>query len=93
VSVLKKPFTKGLRFFSNDVLILPFPVTDATVVAQVKGLDSYMIKKIGKDWLEGLSVLLIREFLLVKRACIDSLTGLLSSLHLEEYLDSASGKS
>ncbi len=83
---------KGTPIFSNDVLILPFPVTDATVVAQVKGLDSYMIKKIGKDWLEGLSVLLIREFLLVKRACIDSLTGLLSSLHLEEYLDSASGK-
>ncbi|AGF79839.1 tetratricopeptide repeat protein [Desulfocapsa sulfexigens DSM 10523] len=72
---------------SRDILILPFVADDTTVIAQVKGLDRYLVRKIGKDWLEGLSSLLIREFLLVKRACIDSLTGLLSSLHLEEYLD------
>lgn len=72
---------------SRNILILPFVVDDATVIAKLKGLDKYLVRKIGKDWLEGLSALLTREFLLVKRACIDSLTGLLSSLHLEEYLD------
>ena len=71
----------------DDMLFLPFAAGDSTVVAQVKGLDEYLIRKVGKDWLDGLSSLLLREFLLVKRACVDPLTGLLSSLHLEEYLD------
>ncbi len=75
---------------SRNVLILPFVASDATVVAEVKGLDKYLVRKIGNDWLDGLSLLLLREFLLVKRACIDSLTGLMSSLHLEEYLDNGS---
>ncbi len=72
----------------DDMLLLPFAAGDTTIIAQVKGLDDYLIRKVGKDWLDGLSSLLLREFLLVKRACVDSLSGLLSSLHLEEYLDS-----
>jgi hypothetical protein len=72
----------------DDMLLLPFAAGDSTIIAQVKGLDDYLIRKVGKDWLDGLSSLLLREFLLVKRACVDSLSGLLSSLHLEEYLDS-----
>ncbi len=91
--------TKGLRqgmekavaqrrpVLFDDILFLPFEAADSMVVAQVKGLDEYLIRKVGNDWLEGLSSLLLREFLLVKRACVDPLTGLLSSLHLEEYLD------
>lgn len=91
--------TKGLRqgiekavgdrrpVLFEDILFLPFAAADSMVVAQVKGLDEYLIRKVGNDWLDGLSSLLLREFLLVKRACVDSLTGLLSSLHLEEYLD------
>lgn len=89
---IDKAVEQGSPVLSHDVLLLPFSVDDSTIVAQVKGLDDYLIRKIGKDWLDGLSSLLMREFLLVKRACIDPLTGLLSSLHLEEYLDGGAGK-
>ncbi|MBU1140870.1 MAG: tetratricopeptide repeat protein, partial [Proteobacteria bacterium] len=63
-------------------------VGEEFVIAQLEGLDEFLVRKVGSDWVNGLCSLLLREFLLVKRACIDSLTGLLSSLHLEEYLDS-----
>jgi tetratricopeptide (TPR) repeat protein len=84
---IEKAVEQGSPVLSQDILLLPFPVDDSIIVAQTKGLDEYLIRKIGTDWLDGLSSQLIREFLLVKRACIDPLTGLLSSLHLEEYLD------
>jgi len=71
----------------NTILLLPFEIGDGTVIAQIEGLDSYLLRKIGNDWLDGLGFLIVREFLLVKRSCVDSLTGLLSSLHLEESLD------
>lgn len=70
-----------------DTLLLPFEIGNGAVIAQVEGLDTYLLRKIGNDWLDGLGILLSREFLLVKRSCIDSLTGLLSSLHLEESID------
>lgn len=89
---IEKAVEDGEPVLFEDTLLLPFVVDDATIVAQVKNLDEYLIRKIGKDWLEGLSFLLIREFLLIKRAYTDSLTGLLSSLHLEEYLDRADGR-
>ena len=76
---------------SGNAMVLPFPAGDSSVVARVTGLDDYLVRKVAGDWLEKLSLLLLREFLLVKRACIDPLTGLLSSLHLEEYLDSSNG--
>ena len=76
---------------SGNSMFLPFPVGDSSVVARITGLDDYLVRKVAGDWLEKLSILLLREFLLVKRACIDPLTGLLSSLHLEEYLDSSKG--
>ncbi len=72
----------------QDTLILPFKTSDGAVVAKVSGLDDYLLRKVGKDWLDGLGLLLSREFMLVKRSCVDSLTGLLSSLYLEESLDS-----
>ncbi|HID68993.1 MAG TPA: tetratricopeptide repeat protein [Desulfobacterales bacterium] len=80
---------KGRPVISGNSMFLPFPVGDSSVVAQVTGLDDYLVRKVANDWLDKLSLLLLREFLLVKRACIDPLTGLLSSLHLEEYLDSS----
>ena len=84
---MEEAVLRGHPVLSGDNLFLPFQASDSTVVAQVRGLDEYLVRKIGNDWLEGLSSLLLREFLLVKRACVDPLTGLLSSLHLEEYLD------
>ncbi len=78
----------GSPMLADDILFLPFPVGEEFVIARLKGLDEFLVRKIGGDWVDGLCTLLLREFLLIKRACIDSLTGLLSSLHLEEYLDS-----
>lgn len=77
----------GRPVLCNTTLLLPFPVQDTTVIAKARGLDEYLVRKVGTDWLDGLLSLLLREFLLMKRACVDPLTGLLSSLHLEEYLD------
>jgi len=73
--------------FTPHALYLPFWVEETTVIAELKGLDEYLIRKVGNDWLDGLQPLLLREFLLIKRANIDSLTGLLSSLHLNESLN------
>ena len=80
--------TKGKPILADDRLFLPFSVGEEFVVLQLEGLDEFLVRKVGGDWIDGLSSRLLREFLLVKRACIDSLTGLLSSLYLEEYLDS-----
>ncbi len=73
---------------TGGMLFLPFPVQETTVIARVSGLDEYLIRKVGNDWLDGLLSQLLREFLMMKRACVDPLTGLLSSLYLEESLDS-----
>lgn len=78
---------EGQIVLYHDLLLLPFNVGDSTVVAKVIGLDKFLIRKISNDWLEGLSDLIVREFLLVKRACVDPLTGLLSSTLLEHYFD------
>ncbi len=75
----------------EDMLFLPFEVLGSIVVAQANGIDAYVRRKIGSDWLNGLSAAIVREFLLVKRASVDPLTGLLISLHLEEYLDNNDG--
>ncbi len=81
----------GQPVLYEDVLLLPFELFDSTVVARVSGIDSYVSRKISRDWLDGLSSTILRECMLVKRASIDPLTGLLSSLHLEEYLDTGAG--
>ncbi len=88
---MEKAVEQGSPVLAGDMMFLPFSVGNSSIVAQVKGLDDYLVRKIGNDWLDNLSTLLLREFLLVKRACVDSLTGLLSSLHLEEYLDAIEG--
>ena len=85
---MEKAVETGNPVILGNMLLLPFTIGDGTVVAQVEGLDNYLLRKVGNDWLNGLGLLLFREFLLVKRSCVDSLTGLLSSLHLEESLDS-----
>ncbi len=85
---LENAVEKGVPVFLDDNLLLPFSVKEAWVVAQLSGLDEFLVRKVGGDWVDTLCALLLREFLLVKRSCIDSLTGLLSSLHLEESLDS-----
>lgn len=85
---MERAVNQGSPVLADGMLFLPFPVEDECVVAQLQGLDEFLVRKVGGDWVKGLCRLLLREFLLVKRACIDSLTGLLSSLHLEEYLDS-----
>ncbi len=90
---MEKAVEQGRPALVRDMMFLPFSVGNSSIVAQVKRLDDYLVRKIGNDWLDNLSTLLLREFLLVKRACVDSLTGLLSSLHLEEYLDASEGKS
>lgn len=84
---VEEAVSQGSPVVCQGCLLLPFMTTECTIVAQAHGLDDYLIRKIGQDWLAGISVSLLREFLLVKRASIDSLTGLLNSLHLEEYLD------
>jgi tetratricopeptide (TPR) repeat protein len=84
----EKAVIHGAPVLTGDVLFLPFSVGEEVVVAKLEGLDGFLVKNVGGDWIDGLGSLLLREFLLVKRACIDSLTGLLSSLYLEEYLDS-----
>ncbi len=88
---MEKAVKQGSPVLSGNMMFLPFSIGNSSIVAQVNGLDDYLVRKIGKDWLDGLSTLLLREFLLVKRACVDSLTGLLSSLHLEEYFDASEG--
>ena len=88
---IEKAVEQGSPVVLGDMLLLPFEIADGTVVAKVSGLDDYLLRKVGNDWVDGLGFLLFREFLLVKRSCVDSLTGLLSSLHLEEYLDSLDG--
>ena len=88
---MEKAVEQGSPVLAGDMMFLPFSVGNSSIVAQVKGLDDYLVRKIGNDWLDNLSTLLLREFLLVKRACVDSLTGLLSSLHLEEYLNAIEG--
>ncbi|MBU0943054.1 MAG: tetratricopeptide repeat protein [Proteobacteria bacterium] len=85
---MEKAVTQGTPVLAGDLLFLPFSVGEQFIVAQLEGLDDFLVRKVGGDWIDGLGSLLLREFLLVKRACIDSLTGLLSSLYLEEYLDS-----
>lgn len=84
---MKKAVEERTSVIVADTLLLPFEIGNGAVIAQVEGLDSYLLRKVGNDWLDGLGILLFREFLLVKRSCIDSLTGLLSSLHLEECID------
>ena len=84
---MDKAAEEGNPVIVADTLLLPFEIGNGTVIAQIEGLDSYLLRKVGNDWIEGLGILLSREFLLVKRSCVDSLTGLLSSLHLEECLD------
>jgi len=84
---MEKTVDQGTPVIVDTILLLPFEIGDGTVIAQIEGLDSYLLRKIGNDWLDGLGFLIVREFLLVKRSCVDSLTGLLSSLHLEESLD------
>lgn len=84
---MEQAVTLKAPVLSGDILFLPFSIGSSSVVAQVHGLDDHLVRKIGNDWLGSLSSLLLREFLLVKRACIDSLTGLLNSLHLEETLN------
>lgn len=83
---MEKAVEQGTPVVHDKMLYLPFNTNDATVVAQIKGLDEYLLRKVGNDWLDGLGLLLFRELLLVKRACVDSLTGLLSSLHLRSTL-------
>jgi tetratricopeptide (TPR) repeat protein len=85
---IEKVVEQGSPVVMTNTLLLPFKISDGTVVAEISGLDDYLLRKVGNDWLDGLGLLLSREFLLVKRSCVDSLTGLLSSLHLEEQLDS-----
>ncbi len=76
----------------EGTLYLPFQVNDAIIIAELKGLDDYLLRKLGIDWLEDLQPRLLREFLLIKRAGIDSLTGLLSSLHLHDTLNAEGDK-
>ncbi len=90
---IEKAVEQGTPVILGDMLLLPFAIGDGTVVAKVSGLDDYLLRKVGNDWLGGLGSLLYRELLLVKRSCVDSLTGLLSSLHLEEHLDSLGSNS
>jgi tetratricopeptide (TPR) repeat protein len=79
----------GRPVLTSEALYLPFSVENTTIIAELKGLDEYLVRKVGHDWLNALQPLLLREFHLIKRANIDSLTGLLSSLHLNESLNVA----
>ncbi len=77
----------GMPVFVDTLLLVPFSIGEDWIIAKLHGLDALLVRKIASEWLDGLCALLLREFLLVKRACVDPLTGLLSSLHLEEYLN------
>ena len=84
---MQEAVESGRPLITADALYLPFSVEETKVIAEVRGLDDYLLRKVGNDWLDDLQPLLLREFLLIKRANIDSLTGLLSSLHLHESLN------
>ncbi len=77
----------GNPILVGTLLLMPFSVGEECVIAHLEGIDELLTRRIGSDWLNGLGDVLLREFLLVKMACVDSLTGLLSSRHLEEYLN------
>ncbi len=74
-----------------DSLLLPFPLdTGKTAVAYVSGVDPLVIKRAGEDWLAEIHSAVLRDFLYLKQARIDTETGLLNSANLYGLLDALS---
>ena len=81
---------EGLVAFATclDYLMLPFSVKDGErIVAIISGADPLFLQKVSEDWLLDIKETVEREFLLIKHARIDSLTGLLNAANLYSLLD------
>jgi len=71
-----------------DGLLLPF-VTGRrqVVVARLSGLDPLVVERVAKDWLVEVQAVAFRDFLTVKRAGIEAVSGLCNVTHLYALLD------
>lgn len=70
-------------------LLVPFfTAEEAMVLAVVSGADPLFLAKLGEDWLEEVKAAVEREFLLLKEARCDAVTGLLNLWNLQSLLES-----
>lgn len=68
-------------------LLIPFFTLEGTmVIAVVEGADPLFLEKLGEDWLEDVRVRAEREFLLLKEARTDGLTGFLNLWNLQSLV-------
>jgi hypothetical protein len=68
-------------------LLIPFFTREGVMfLAVVDGADPLFLDKLGEDWLEDVKASAEREFLLLKAARTDSLTGLLNLWNLQSLL-------
>ncbi len=72
----------------DQTLILPFPVMDATIVAFIRGIDPFFLKKTDPVWLMETRDTLLNEFTLIKQANVNIETGLPNLYHLYHVLNS-----
>ncbi len=72
----------------EHALIFSFPVEDGSIVANIRGVDPYFLKKSDSEWLVEVRDTLLSEFTLIKQANIDIETGLPNLYHLFHVLHS-----
>ncbi len=73
----------------EGLLLVPFFVDGGCVVGVVSGADPVFLTKVAPDWLSGVLGEAEREFVLLKGARVDGLTGLLNLSNLHSLLDNA----
>jgi tetratricopeptide (TPR) repeat protein len=74
-------------------LLIPFfSLEGAMVLAVVEGADPLFLDKLSEDWLEDVKVSAEREFLLLKEARTDGLTGLLNLWNLQSLVSGEHAK-
>lgn len=74
-------------------LLIPFFTWEGVMfLAVVDGADPLFLDKLGEDWLEDVKASAEREFLLLKAARTDSLTGLLNLWNLQSLLRAEHGQ-
>jgi tetratricopeptide (TPR) repeat protein len=67
--------------------VLPFRVGDATVVALIRDIDPFLVKKADREWLIEIRNDALREFSSLKQKRIDQTTGLLNTENLHDLLE------
>ncbi len=76
----------------NKGLLVPFPTEDSTVVAVITNVDAFLLKKASGDWLIEMRDSALSEFVQIKQAHTDTVTGLPNLNHLYHVLDSCGGQ-